>query len=97
MNWEIGKTLVGILMGDTAAVTVLSLGLQLGKYYMMFSSNINSVFFPAVQRSVINDPTMHDVNNIFVKVGRIQSLILGLVLTGFVIFGQEFIAIWGGS
>ena len=97
INWEIGKTLVGILMGDTAAVTVLSLGLQLGKYYMMFSSNISSVFFPMIQRSIITDPTMREANGIFIKVGRIQALILGLILTGFVIFGQEFIAVWGGS
>ena len=97
VNWEIGKTMVGIIQGDTAAVTVLSLGLQLGKYYMMFSSNINSVFFSTIQRSIIADPTMKSASDIFIKVGRIQALILGLILTGFVIFGQEFINIWGGS
>lgn len=97
VNWEVGKTLVGILLGDTAVVTVLSLGLQLGKYYMMFSSNISSVFFPVIQRSVLKDDSMQSVNDIFIRVGRIQALILGLILTGFVVFGQEFIIIWGGS
>lgn len=97
INWELGKTLVGILQGETAAVAVLSIGLQLAKYYMMFSSNVQSVFFPAVQKCVTSDPSMTQANAIFLKVSRIQLMILGLILSGFVIFGQEFINIWSGS
>lgn len=97
VNWEVGKTLVGIINGDTAQVALLSIGLQLGKYYMMFSSNIAGVFFAQVNRSIINDPTMGDTNRLFVKIGRVQALIMGLILSGFVIFGQEFVNIWAGK
>lgn len=96
INWELGKTLVGILQGETAAVAVLSIGIQLAKYYMMFSSNVSSVFFPAVQKSVTADPSMSQTNALFIKVSRIQALILGLILSGFAVFGQEFIDIWSG-
>lgn len=97
INWQVGKTIFGIMNGDTALLAVLSIGMQLGNYYMMFSSNVNSVFYAKINRSVILDPSMENANDIFKKVGRIQALILGLVLTGFVVFGQEFINIWAGA
>lgn len=97
VNWEVGKTLVGIINGDTAQIAMLSIGLQLGKYYMMFSSNIASVFFAQINRTIIQDPTMGETNRLFVKVGRVQALIMGLILSGFIIFGQEFVNVWAGS
>lgn len=97
INWQVGKTIFGIMNGDTALLAVLSIGMQLGNYYVMFSSNVNSVFYAKINRSVILDPSMENANDIFKKVGRIQALILGLVLTGFIVFGQEFINIWAGA
>lgn len=96
VNWQVGKTILGIMNGDTALVTVLSIGLQLGSYYMMFSTSINSVFYTEINKSVISDPTMTKTNAIFLRVGRVQALIMGLILSGFIIFGQEFVDIWAG-
>lgn len=38
-----------------------------------------------------------EFTEIFIKVGRIQYLILALIITGFVIFGYQFINIWAGQ
>ena len=97
VNWQTGKTILGIMNGDTTLVTVLSIGLQLGNYYMMFSSSVNSVFYTEINRSVISDPTMKKTNAIFLKIGRIQAIIMGLILSGFIIFGREFVDIWAGA
>lgn len=96
INWQLGKTIMGIAYGDTALVALLSIGLQLANYFMMFSSNVNSVFYAQINKSVLEDDSMAKTNEIFVKVGRVQAIILALVLSGFIIFGQEFVDIWAG-
>jgi len=36
-------------------------------------------------------------SSIFTKVGRLQFFVLGLILSGFIIFGKEFIYLWVGE
>lgn len=96
INWQLGKTVMGIAYGDTALVALLSIGLQLANYFMMFSSNVNSVFYAQINKSVMEDDSMEKTNAIFLKVGRVQAIILALVLSGFIVFGQEFVDIWAG-
>ena len=37
------------------------------------------------------------VNRIFISISKIQFFIASLILTGFIIFGQEFVRIWAGN
>ena len=38
-----------------------------------------------------------EISNLFIKTGRIQFMILFLILSGFLLFGNEFIRIWAGD
>ena len=60
---------------------------------------MSSVFTPRVNRIITEkrDGWQEEINLLFQKVGRVQFLILGLILTGFIFFGQYFISIWAGE
>lgn len=102
LNWNVDKILLGRYKGTTA-VAIYSVGYMLYQYYMMFSTSISSVFTPTIHRIV--QETKEDVvlrkerlSSVFVKVGRIQFILLGLVASGIVFFGKDFIiSYWAGA
>lgn len=101
INWNIDKILLGRYVG-TAAVSVYAIGSVLYSYYMSFSTAISGVFTPRVHGIVQrwqNDSTTlgQELTELFIKVGRVQFLLLGLIASGLVLFGKQFIALWVGS
>ena len=101
INWNVDKFLLGRFLG-TASVAVYSVGFTLYNYYMMFSTAISAVFTPRIH-AIVNETKAERVlqrtrlTELFVKVGRIQFLILGLIASGVVFFGKNFIAYWAGE
>lgn len=101
VNTNIPKFLLGRYQG-TAAVAVYAAGYQLYQYYMTFSTSISGVFTPRVHRLVQDNWSNPDrqrqvLTDLFVKVGRIQYLVLGMIASGFILFGKPFIAFWAGE
>ena len=94
--WKTGQIILGIIWG-TSVVAVYSIAMQLVMYYMNFSANINSVFLPQISAITAKTEDMAEVNKIFNKVGRIQFAIMSLILTGFVLFGKDFLMFWVGK
>ena len=37
-----------------------------------------------------------EISNLFIKVGRIQFIVISFILSGFIVFGRRFIEIWAG-
>lgn len=101
INWNVDKFLLGRFKG-TASVAVYSVGYLLYNYYMMFSIAISDVFTPRIH-GIINETKDNieeqrkRITDLFVKVGRIQFLILSLLATGLIFFGKPFIALWAGG
>ena len=95
VNSNVGKVLLGRLQ-NTSAVAIYSIGYSLYSYYMTISLSISGVFTPRIHNIV--NATRDDrvlqkarLTEIFVKVGRIQFLILALFATGIIFFGKTFI------
>lgn len=96
INWSVDKFLLGRMMG-TIAVAVYGIAAQFNTMYMSVSTSISSVFIPRVNMIVEKKNNSKELTDIFTKVGRVQFIILTLVLSGYVLFGREFIAIWAGD
>lgn len=100
INWNIDKILLGRFRG-TIGVAIYSVGYSLYLYYMNFSGSISNVFTPRVHEIVnrckdINQQKK-ELTGLFVKIGRIQFLILALLATGVLFFGKIFITkLWAG-
>jgi O-antigen/teichoic acid export membrane protein len=64
---------------------------------MSFSTAISGVFLPKITAMVTCNNSDEEVSDLFIKTGRIQYIVISLILSGFVIFGKEFILIWAGQ
>lgn len=96
VNWSVGKFLLGRLSGTTA-VAIFGLGAQINSMYLQFSTSISNVFVPRVNRIVATSDDNSELTKLFTKVGRVQFIILALIFTGFIFFGQPFMVFWGGE
>ena len=96
INWTVDTTILGIVSG-TAATAIYGVGSQLHRYYMTISTSISGVFVPQINRIVARGEGDDSLTRLFTRVGRIQFMLLMLVLTGFIFVGEPFIEAWGGG
>ena len=100
--WNIDKILLGRFCG-TEKVAVYSVGYMLYHYYSLFSTAVSSVFTPRIHKIISQyrcdkEKLRQYISDLFIKVGRIQFLILALIASGVVFFGKTFIVnIWAGD
>lgn len=96
INWSIDKFLLGRFIGTTA-VAIYGLSSMINNIYLQFSSTISSVFIPKINNVIAEKNDNKELTQLFTMVGRIQFIILMLIITGFVLFGKKFIELWGGT
>lgn len=101
INWNIDKIILGRYRG-TVDVSIYSVGFIIYTYYQMLSTALIGNFTPRVHKlfnSVENnwDTLSKEMTDLFIKVGRLQFIILALVASGFCVFGRSFIHIWAGA
>ncbi|AZQ76769.1 polysaccharide biosynthesis protein [Flaviflexus ciconiae] len=95
VNWNVGQFLVGRFHGPES-VAVFSLAALINTQYLAFSAAISSVFIPRVNHLVASKTPDSVISSLFTRVGRIQFIVMGLVLSAFIIFGKAFIRLWAG-
>ena len=92
VNWSVDKFILGRVAG-TGAVAVYGVGSMINSMFQQFSTAISSVFAPRVNRiAADHEDTMNQqFTSLFTRVGRIQFIVLGLIASGMIFFGQYFI------
>ena len=93
--WSTGQFVLGAMVG-TAAVAVFAVAIQLQHLYMQFSSAISSIFLPKVTYMVTTNNDNNAISDLFIRTGRIQYIVMALILSGFIVFGKSFILLWVG-
>ena len=101
VNNNLDKLIITRYCG-TAATAVYAVGQQLHTYFISFSTAVSSVFTPRIHQLVQDNKDDKTrlrsvLTELFVRVGRIQFMLLMLVLTGFIFVGMPFIQAWGGA
>jgi len=94
--WSTGQFVLGAYAG-TVVVAVFAVAIQLEHMYMSFSSAISGVFLPKVTAMAVRESDGRAISDLFIKTGRIQYCVMILVLTGFFLFGRQFIRLWAGE
>lgn len=94
--WSTGQVVLGAFV-STAAVAVFAVGIQLENMYMNFSTAISGVFLPKVTAMTTNEKSNKAVSDLFIRTGRIQYIIMAFILTGFIVFGKQFVILWAGA
>lgn len=96
LYWATDKVIIGKYIG-TIAVSIYSIGATFNTYLGSFASAIGGVLFPKINIMVNNDIEINELSKFFIRIGRLQNIIISLIILGFVIFGKEFIALWAGD
>ena len=93
--WSTGQIVLGAFV-STAAVAIFAVGIQLENMYMNFSTAISGVFLPRVTAMTTYDQSNKAISDLFIRTGRIQYIIMAFILTGFIVFGKQFVILWAG-
>lgn len=94
--FKTNQVILGIISGTTA-VAVYSIASLVYMNYMALSTAIAGVYLPHVTELVTKQESSKKLSALFIQIGRWQYYVLALVLTGFIIFGKQFIQIWAGQ
>ncbi len=94
--WKVDQLIIFGLMGFASAY-VVSAVMRLVVIFMQFSTSISEVFLPRITQMVSNKASGDDLTDLMIRVGRIQFLILGVILTGYLLFGQNLLLSWLGG
>ena len=96
INWSLDQFVLGVYAGSVA-VAIYSVASQLNQMFMNFSTAISGVLLPKVTKMENNNASDKEFTDIFIRTGRVQYIVMALIITGFVLFGKEFIEImWVG-
>ena len=96
VNWSLDRFIVGSIAG-TVATAIYAVSGQLNTMYMNFSTAISNVTLSKITKMEDNKASNEEFTDIFIKTGRIQYILLALIITGFVLFGKAFINLWAGA
>ena len=94
----IGPSILGIVSGSVE-IAIFGYAVSIEGYVYTFVNAINGFFMPKLSRiSTEQDENGADeVLDLMIKVGRFIMLLFGLIFTGFIILGQEFISLLLGE
>lgn len=93
--WATDKVIIGML-ASTAVVAVYNIGSSFNTMMANISTAFSGVLTPKVTVMVTKDAHPGQLTDLFIRVGRLQYLIIALALSGFIVFGKPFIILWAG-
>lgn len=96
INNNVDNIIIGAISGPTS-VAVYSMGLLIFGMYENLSTAISGVMLPTVTSLIEEDNTGNKIKKFIIKIGRIQFMILGATVIGFICIGKNFINIWLGD
>lgn len=92
--FNFAPTILGIV-SNSKDIAVMGVAISLEGFIFMFANALNGLFLPKVSR-LVSEKKRDEISALMVKVGRIQVLIIGLLLIGFIALGESFILLWVG-
>lgn len=95
LYWTTDKLIIGWAKG-TEDTAVYNIGATFNTYVTGLSSAISGLLVPKLTQMVVKDVPKVEFSRIFIKVGRLQFIIISFIVSAFVAFGRQFIALWAG-
>ena len=94
--WATDKIILGMLT-KTVVVAVYNIGVTFNTMVVNLSSAFSNLLAPKVTTMIAKDSSKKELTDIFIKIGRIQFIIVSITVSGFIVFGREFILLWAGD
>ena len=94
--WATDKVLLGSMVG-TVAVAIYNIGGTFNSMMTNLSTSISGVLVPKVTAMVVTGNSKDNWTELFIRIGRLQYYIIALVITGFIVFGRQFVSFIAGN
>lgn len=94
---QVNQNLDGFILGvmvEPEIVAVYSVALTIFTTYGNIPTAMTSVFAPTVTRMVALEKSNEELTSFVSRIGRYQLMIAGLIVAGFILFGEEFLCVW---
>lgn len=88
--------IIGSVLGSKQ-VAVYTIVNQLKSLFFSLSQSLTNVFIPKINKIVHTTNNGNELLCLMIKIGKIQILILGFFLGGFVLLGKYFLYLWLGN
>lgn len=96
VNQNVDRLVLGA-MTDTETVALYSIALVFFTMFSNITGVIGGVFLPQAASMIAKNATGEELTNLVIKPGRLQFMVAGAAVAGFILFGPNFIRIWVGS
>lgn len=93
--YSITPSILGALSNSTE-VTYFSLASTLEGYAYSFGSVLASLYLARLTRILLSNDE-EEFNNLIIRTGKLQLILILLILAGFICAGRSFINVWMGS
>lgn len=94
--WNTGQFVLGAVAG-TVMVAVYAVAITIKNLYFSSSTSISGLLLPKITSMVSTSETNSKISELFIKVGRLQFIVLAPILSCFILFGNKFIVLWAGA
>lgn len=95
INSQVDKSILGFL-GLTTDVTIYHLGQTFAIYLTTVSLAVSGPFVPSINECVAKN-NYKSIDDIFLKISRLQTIVVVMVAFGFLSCGKEMVSIWLGD
>lgn len=97
LYWATDKVLIGAVLG-TVAVAIYNVGGVFTSIMQSLAQAISQVFTPQIMMMATKKKrSTEEISALLIRIGRIQFYIVSFIISGYVVFGQRFIALWAGK
>lgn len=96
LYWSTDKLIIGWAIGSVATA-VYNIGATFNGYVTSLSTAISGLLMPKVTSMAVKDTPKEEFTDLFIKIGRLQFIIISFIVSAFVAFGRQFIMLWAGE
>ena len=96
LYWSTDRLIIGWSLGSIATA-VYNIGAVFNGHVSSFSNAISSVLVPKLTNMEVQNASPKQFTEIFIRIGRLQFIIVSFIVSAFIAFGRQFISLWAGS
>lgn len=93
---KISPTILGVFSG-TEEIAIFSIANTFDGYILVFATALNGLFLPKMSNYLIQKNKERLVENLMIKVGRFQVILVGFITLSLILLGKDFIYLWVGD
>lgn len=94
-TFSMAPTVLGIT-STSSEIALFAPANALESYFYTVASAINGFFLPKISRYVANGES-EKMTRLLIRVGRYQTILMGLIFSVFVVIGKSFMSLWMGT